>query len=143
MSGVPGMNSRSGKLGRKARRERVADGLIRKRKQTDIAAELGVSLNTVRRDIKQILLDLANDPVATQWRIVARAQLDKLINTWMDKALSGDSYATDKVLNIIDRQAKLFPPPQESQVELSGTVNTDSQARVTINWNDDYEDDDE
>lgn len=92
------------------RRKVVGANLLAGVDYRTIAASLGVSLGTVAGDVKALLGEWREERIRAidEFKQLHLTRLDVLLNGLWDKARNGDGYAIDKVLMIMDRQARIM-----------------------------------
>lgn len=93
-----------------ARRAQVAAFRLSHFTQRQIAARLGVSVGTINEDLRAIR-DEWQARRATHyddWVGEELAKLDRLEQSLMGMALQGQHQATDRILSIMDRRARLI-----------------------------------
>ena len=106
------------KAAREARRDKVMRMLLAGATQDTIARTLNISKYTVKRDISRRLADAAkNCPNTQMYREVQRQRFEQLLLHIWPRAAKGERDAVDRVLKIMDQQAKLLGlnSPQEIQ----------------------------
>lgn len=79
-----------------------------------IAQELGIHESQVYKDVQQAIRQYTEEP-AREVREQELARLDGLLTSLWYKATTGDMFAVDRVIKIMERRAKLLgldAPPQ-------------------------------
>lgn len=102
-----------------ARRSRVAMLRLAHLTQAEIAQQVGVSVGTVNGDLKAIRDEWAERAATSfeDWVTEELAKLDRLERAMLHQALQGNGAATEKVLSIMDRRAKMLGLNKPDKVE--------------------------
>ncbi len=76
---------------------------------TDIAEQIGKSKSQTHRYLKSALEDYARDAAEAAQELVAiqEARIERMIRGLWSKAIQGQVGATDRVIKLLERQAKL------------------------------------
>ena len=122
------------KLTRKARREKRRDEVmalvLSGASIRQIEAQTGHARTTIHRDIQARLDDQARDcPSTAKYRELHRTRLARLLIQWWPRATDGDSDALDRVLKIMEREARLLGLDAPTKID-QGMLN--SRAEVVI-----------
>lgn len=96
---------------------------------TAIAETLDVSPSTAHKYVARALADIPRAE-ADELRTLECQRLDALQRAHWEMALAGDAAATDRVIRIIDRRAKLLGLDAPQQVEIAGA---DVDLDATVN----------
>ena len=88
----------------------------------DIADELEMSPGGAYSAIDRGLESLRkqNDDRAKQLRDIQYLRLEELLEAWWPKAINGDGKALDRVIKLLEREAKLVGMDGASRFEISG-----------------------
>ncbi|MCK6580347.1 MAG: hypothetical protein L6Q98_19815 [Anaerolineae bacterium] len=112
------------------RRKIVGANLLAGVDYRTMAGSLGVSLGTVAKDVQALMTEWREERIRTidEFKQLHLTRLDVLLNGLWDKARQGDSAAIDKVLAVMDRQARIMGI---DVVRVAGTVGrmSDDDAR--------------
>lgn len=110
-----GLNRNSRKSDQRAvlaqnRRMQALELRIKGKTTTEIARQLGIDASNVRRDIRRAYNDLAKEQqhLVERLRNLTQVRLEALLSAHWETAVAGNREATQTVLNIIDRELKLF-----------------------------------
>lgn len=95
----------------------------------EIAVLLGVSANTVWRDLKTTITDIPRQE-AEELRQQEVQRLDNLQRAIWEKATSGDLQAIDRCVRIIERRCKLLGLDLPPQMNVSAAVDVDLDGAV-------------
>lgn len=119
------------------RRKVVAANILAGATYRDIARSLGVSPATIAGDVKAVQAEWREHYVkdTNDWASVQLRRLDVMISAIWEKARNGDKDAIDRVLKIMERQAKLLGLDQPQRIET--TFNWESLMRVDPDQHDD------
>lgn len=92
------------------RRQIVANLRLSHLTQAEIAERLGVSVGTISSDMAAIRDEWADRRRSSydEWVAEEIAKLDRLERTFMPQAIQGVREAADKVLQIMDRRARML-----------------------------------
>ncbi|MDU5246791.1 MAG: sigma factor-like helix-turn-helix DNA-binding protein [Varibaculum cambriense] len=119
---------------RAERRKKVFDLRLKGQSIYAIAAELGVSVNTVRSDLKRTLDKIPKQDAKTLYTLQLE-RYDSLLFVVMNQALTGDQYAVDRAVNImrqIERLTGIEHPQETDNATINATQALKSLAE-TIN----------
>ena len=122
------------KVTREERRDRVMKLARGGASTRAIARRLGISHATAARDINARLQNEAeHNPTTVAYREMMRQRLERQLQQWWVLSLSGNGEAADRVLRIIDRQAKLLgldvPVPKDA------TLRLETPPAAVVHWN--------
>lgn len=124
---------------REDRRATVWDGMLSGKSYRVLAAELGISRQTVLRDVKVLRRRWVT--IAERYDDHARldlARIEKLIATLWPVALTGgkggnpDKFAIDRIGMLLDRKAKLLGYDRPARAEIKHTVEHTSTLDLAI-----------
>ena len=114
-------NSSSSRTVREKRRDEVMEMVLAGWPYRRIAGRVGVSHVTVMRDVVARLKEGAEVATAqtNEYRERQRQQLESLLRRLWVRAHKGEGAAVDRVLRILEREAKLLglDAPQRKQIE--------------------------
>ena len=105
-----------------ARRQQVAALRLARLSQHEIATRLGVSVGTVNSDIAAVREEWAERRAQDygEWVAEELAILDRLQRTLLPAAIQGDDRSVHRLLNVMDRRARMLgldqPQRHEHQV---------------------------
>ena len=106
---------------REDRRDQVMGFVLGGASIRQISRAIGVSHTTVRRDINARLEASASQcPATAKYRQLQREQLNHLLRTWWPRARE-DLGALDRVLKILEREAKLLGLDAPAKQEITGS----------------------
>lgn len=114
------------------RRRLVAANLLAGATYAEIANALGVSKNTVHNDYKAILKEWREQysEDLDAWVKLQLRRIDVMINAVWDKARAGDYNAIDRVLKMMNQQARLLGVENGMQIDVN--VQAAVQNNITI-----------
>jgi len=93
-----------------ARRRQVAELRLQHMTLDEIATKLGISKSTASVDLKHVRDEWAERRSATyeEWVGEELAKLDRLERTLLPAAIAGDYPAVDRIMNLMDRRARML-----------------------------------
>lgn len=92
------------------RRKKVVANILGGMTYQEIADLLGVSKATVARDFKAVLREWQSHYVkdTDKWTAIQLRKLDVMMNAIWDRAQNGDLHSIDRMMHLLERQAKLL-----------------------------------
>ena len=104
-----------------ARRLQALDLRLAGASYRQIAQQLGVDVALAYRDVAKMIAEYASEP-AGQVRKAEVARLDKLMLAHWSEAIKGDYKATQMVLQIMDRRARLLGLDAPQRIDITGWI---------------------
>jgi orotate phosphoribosyltransferase-like protein len=123
-------------MARAARRERVAELLLKGLTYRQIAAELGVSDGTVCKDAKILSDGWQRQATAAIGEHIGRqdARLEALNAAIWDVAMTGDPQSVDTCLKIMKRKAQLLGLDKAGKADLTLYLHEDQELEAKLEW---------
>jgi hypothetical protein len=115
-----------------ARRTKVATLRLAHLTQPEIAAQLGVGIGTVNRDLQAIRQEWAQrrDTAYEDWLAEELAKLDRLERALLPLALQGSAPVADRILSIMDRRARMMGLDKPTRAEVTVDVRSDLDREI-------------